>query len=73
MSDELIDPAAARAYRLLDAEKKVIDALARLHPLARSRVMEAISVLYGFDDLAEEIRVARAAEAEEVARRRRRR
>ena len=56
----LVDPAAARAYRLLDIERKVIDALAPLAPEKRSRVLEAVCILHGLEGLAAEIRATRA-------------
>ena len=52
----LVDPAIARARRELHAESKIIDALAPLHPEKRSRVMEAVCILHGLDDLAAEAR-----------------
>jgi hypothetical protein len=55
----LVDPAAARAYRLLNTELAIVDALAGLTPEARSRVLEATCVLHGMDDLAGQIRAAR--------------
>lgn len=56
----LVDPATASAYRVLHAELAIVDALAPLTPEARSRVLEATCILQGFDDLAEQIRAARA-------------
>lgn len=55
----LVDPATAKARRELHAESEIIDALAPLHPEKRSRVMEAVCILHGLDDLAEAIRLAR--------------
>ena len=58
-STALVDPAAARAYRKVQAALALVDALAPLPPEKRSRVLEAVCILHGLDDLAEQIRAAR--------------
>lgn len=59
----LVDPVITKAYRTLDASLKIIDALAPLPQAKRFRVLAAVAILHGLDEVGSE--AIALAEAEE--------